>query len=59
MEFSREELPVLPSDDPKEKVGWIIIETEGIGVVNTWFTLPWYKKIFRVYFRENLFRRFS
>jgi len=54
MNLPRQELTVLPADNPKKNVGWTIEETVGIVVVNTWAIKPWYKKMFYLRFWRDL-----
>lgn len=57
----REEITVLPEDKPNEnqELGWTVVETIGIAVVNKWYLLPWYKKLFHKRFWKELFQNLS
>jgi hypothetical protein len=57
---ARQEITVLPADNPNHRnIGWTLLETVGVAVVNEWPFTPWYKKIFRRRFWEELFDKLS
>lgn len=47
----------MPPDNPKANIGWTFKEVIGVGVINTYVFLPWYKKIFTKRFWKNLFHK--
>ena len=46
-----------PDDSSGNKVGWIIKEHVGIGIINTYAVLPWYKKLRYMKFYIDLYRK--
>jgi uncharacterized membrane protein len=53
----KQELTVLPADNPGRSIGWMVKETLGVSVINEWPFLPWYKKMLRGRFYTDLWRR--
>lgn len=52
--YKFEELKVLPPDRAEHLTGWTIKESIGIAFHNQ-RCIPWYKKIFKLWYWKNLF----
>lgn len=50
----RQQLTVIPADDPKKIIGWMVHENIGVAIVNEWPFLPWYKKMLRRRFYTDM-----